>query len=152
MKSSQISTYIDPVLQEYVENNVDKIETGNITSTIIHCPFSVVKDYVSILEDVGCDIPEELTALSEINNYMSEVTLVANYDHLEVHEEEYIIVRYVVSNNFKQSHDDFVRGINRVLPKGWSCSVKIITEYLTLCTFIELRIQKDTNNLISKWA
>ena len=60
-------TKLSPALKNYIEMNIDDIEKGNLTNSIVYCPLDIMQDYLDTLRMVDEVIPGHLIPFTRIS-------------------------------------------------------------------------------------
>lgn len=64
---------LSPALKRHIEMNIDDIEKGNLTNSIIYCPLDIMSDYLDTLRMIDEVIPGHLIPFTRISCYLASV-------------------------------------------------------------------------------
>ena len=66
-------TNLSPALKRHIEMNIDDIEKGNLTNSIVYCPLDIMQDYLDTLRMIDEVIPGHLVPFTHISCYLASV-------------------------------------------------------------------------------
>ena len=64
---------MNPLLKRHIEMNIDDIEKGNLTNSIIYCPLDIMDEYLDALRRIDEVIPGHLIPFTRIASYLASV-------------------------------------------------------------------------------